>query len=61
MSYEILDINTVARYAKGVKAISDVLGDGEYIAKEVGDGNLNLAGWPSACLSFNTQGLVACK
>ena len=42
MSYEILDINTVARYAKGVKAISDVLGDGEYIAKEVGDGNLNL-------------------
>lgn len=42
MSYEILDINTVARYAKEIKAISDVLGEGEYKAKEVGDGNLNL-------------------
>ena len=36
MSYEILDINTVARYAKEIKAISDVLGEGEYKEKRWG-------------------------
>ncbi len=42
MSYEILDINSVTKYAKDTGHIVSILGDGEYHASEIGDGNLNL-------------------
>lgn len=42
MSYKILDIKSVTEYAKNTPQIAAVLGSGEYAAKEVGDGNLNL-------------------
>ncbi len=42
MSYTVLDIKSVTEYAKNTPQIATVLGNGEYTAKEVGDGNLNL-------------------
>ncbi len=42
MNYEVLNINSVIEYAAGTPQISAILGNGDYTAKEVGDGNLNL-------------------
>lgn len=42
MSYEVLNIKSVTEYAASVPQIASILGEGEYTAKEVGDGNLNL-------------------
>lgn len=42
MNYEVLNINSVIEYAAGTPQISAILGNGNYTAKEVGDGNLNL-------------------
>jgi 5-methylthioribose kinase len=42
LNYEVLDIHSVIKYAKDTPQISIILGDGDYTAKEVGDGNLNL-------------------
>lgn len=50
MSYKILDIKRVTKYAKNTSQIASMLRSGEYTATEVGDGNLNLvfiAGNPS--------------
>jgi 5-methylthioribose kinase len=42
LSYKVLNIASVAEYAKNTPQIAAILGNGEYGAKEVGDGNLNL-------------------
>jgi len=42
LNYEVLNINSVIEYAAGTPQISAILGNGDYTAKEVGDGNLNL-------------------
>lgn len=42
MNYEVLDIHSVIKYAKDTPQISAILDDGDYTAKEAGDGNLIL-------------------